>query len=64
MPSYCVQAVHGQAPVFGPAREHHRAGCDLVAFLQRDDVTVPAPAHLQAVGAVGRGQTGAELARL
>ena len=43
-----VQGVHGQAPVFGPAREHHRAGRHLVAFLQRDHVTVPA--HLAGCG--------------
>ena len=61
-PLVAVEVVDRQAAVFGAGREQHRAGDDLVAFVERDDV---APvARLQRAGAVRGRRAGAELARL
>ena len=61
-PLVVVEVVDRQAPVFGAGREQHRAGDDLVAFLEPDQVALLA--RLERLGAVGRRRAGAELARL
>ena len=61
-PLVLLEPVDRQPPVFGAGREQHRAGRDLVAVLEPDEVAVVA--GLERLGAVGRRRAGAELARL
>ncbi len=61
-PLVAVEVGDRQAPVFGAGREQHRAGGDLVAVLEPDEVALGA--GLERRGAVGRRRAGAELARL